>query len=48
LGYAISSELALWVDRERARHSTWYNYSAIRLPDPTRHGTFADVRELLP
>ena len=42
-------ELALWVDRERARYSTWYElFPRSASPDPTRHGTFADVRELLP
>ena len=42
-------ELPLWVDRERARYSTWYElFPRSASPDPTRHGTFADVRELLP
>ncbi|WP_158794566.1 alpha-1,4-glucan--maltose-1-phosphate maltosyltransferase [Granulicella sp. L60] len=42
-------ELHLWVDRERARYSTWYElFPRSTSPDPTRHGTFADVQALLP
>jgi starch synthase (maltosyl-transferring) len=42
-------ELHLWVDRERARYSTWYElFPRSASPDPTRHGTFADVQLLLP
>jgi starch synthase (maltosyl-transferring) len=49
-------ELHLWVDRERARFSSWYELfprstaPAARedQPDPARHGTFADVELLLP
>ncbi len=46
-------ELHLWVDRERARYSTWYELfprsaSGSTSPDPTRHGTFTDVKALLP
>ena len=42
-------ELRLWVDRERARYSTWYElFPRSTSPDPARHGTFADVRALLP
>jgi starch synthase (maltosyl-transferring) len=42
-------ELPLWVDRERARYSTWYElFPRSASPDPTRHGTFADVMALLP
>ena len=42
-------ELHLWVDRERARYSTWYElFPRSNSPDPTRHGTFADVKALLP
>jgi starch synthase (maltosyl-transferring) len=42
-------ELHLWVDRERARYSTWYElFPRSTSPDPTRHGTFADVSALLP
>jgi starch synthase (maltosyl-transferring) len=44
-----SQELHLWVDRERARYSTWYELFPRSIsPDPTRPGTFADVRALLP
>jgi starch synthase (maltosyl-transferring) len=42
-------ELHLWVDRERARYSTWYElFPRSTSPDHTRHGTFADVQALLP
>jgi starch synthase (maltosyl-transferring) len=47
-------ELHLWVDRERARYSTWYElfprsaFADSTSPDPTRHGTFSDVKALLP
>jgi starch synthase (maltosyl-transferring) len=42
-------ELHLWVDRERARYSTWYElFPRSASPDPARHGTFADVKLLLP
>jgi starch synthase (maltosyl-transferring) len=42
-------ELHLWVDRERARYSTWYElFPRSTTPDPTRHGTFADVKALVP
>jgi len=44
-----SRELHLWVDRERARYSTWYElFPRSTSPDPTRHGAFADVKALLP
>jgi starch synthase (maltosyl-transferring) len=42
-------ELHLWVDRERARYSTWYElFPRSASPDPARHGTFADVEALVP
>jgi starch synthase (maltosyl-transferring) len=42
-------ELHLWVDRERARYSSWYElFPRSASPDPKRHGTFADVKLLLP
>ena len=42
-------ELPLWVDRERARFSSWYElFPRSATPDPARHGTFADVELLLP
>jgi starch synthase (maltosyl-transferring) len=44
-----SRELHVWVDRERARYSTWYElFPRSASPDPERHGTFADVQALLP
>jgi starch synthase (maltosyl-transferring) len=63
LASVAEKELRLWVDRERARFSSWYelfprstapaathDQPAARedQPDPTRHGTFADVELLLP
>jgi starch synthase (maltosyl-transferring) len=42
-------ELPLWVDRGRARYSTWYElFPRSTSPDPTRPGTFADVQALVP
>jgi Glycosidases len=42
-------KLPLWVDRERARFSSWYElFPRSASPDPSRHGTFADVEALLP
>ncbi len=42
-------ELHLWVDRARARFSSWYElFPRSASPDPSRHGTFADVEGLLP
>ena len=42
-------ELPIWVDRERARYSTWYElFPRSTSPDPARSGTFADVQALLP
>jgi starch synthase (maltosyl-transferring) len=44
-----ANELRLWVDRERARFSNWYElFPRSTSPDPARHGTFADVEALLP
>jgi len=51
LSFASTAEkdLHLWVDRERARFSSWYElFPRSTSPDPTRHGTFADVELLLP
>jgi starch synthase (maltosyl-transferring) len=46
---STAKELHLWVDRERARFSSWYElFPRSTSPDPTRHGTFADVELLLP
>jgi starch synthase (maltosyl-transferring) len=42
-------ELPLWVDRERARFSSWYElFPRSTSPDPARHGSFADVEAMLP
>jgi starch synthase (maltosyl-transferring) len=42
-------KLALWVDRERARFSTWYElFPRSTSSDPARHGAFGDVEALLP
>ncbi len=49
-----AQELPLWVDRERARYSTWYELfprsaaPAAMEGGAIRHGTFADVQALLP
>ena len=43
------TELPLWVDREKARYSTWYElFPRSASPVPGRHGTFADVETQLP
>lgn len=42
-------ELHLWVDRERARYSTWYElFPRSTSTDPSRPGTFTDVQALIP
>ncbi len=42
-------ELQLWVDRERARFSAWYElFPRSTSPIPGQHGTFADVERQLP
>jgi starch synthase (maltosyl-transferring) len=44
-----SGETSVWVDREKARYSTWYELfprSASRIPG--KHGTFKDVEAELP
>ncbi|HET6205498.1 MAG TPA: alpha-1,4-glucan--maltose-1-phosphate maltosyltransferase [Terracidiphilus sp.] len=42
-------EMPLWVDRERARFSAWYElFPRSASPVPGRHGTFADVEQQLP
>ncbi len=44
-----SKDLSLWVDRERARFSAWYElFPRSTSPDPGRHGTLRDVEALLP
>jgi starch synthase (maltosyl-transferring) len=45
----VESELRLWVDRERARFSSWYEiFPRSTSSEPNRHGTFADLELLLP
>jgi starch synthase (maltosyl-transferring) len=42
-------DLPLWVNRERARYSTWYElFPRSASPIPGRHGTFRDVIDQLP
>jgi starch synthase (maltosyl-transferring) len=42
-------DLCLWVDRERARFSAWYElFPRSAAKEPGRHGTFADVEAQLP
>ena len=42
-------ELPVWVDRERARFSTWYElFPRSTSPVPGQHGTFRDVERQLP
>jgi starch synthase (maltosyl-transferring) len=42
-------ELPLWVDRERARFSAWYElFPRSMSPVPGKHGTLADVETQLP
>lgn len=43
------TELPIWVDREKARYSTWYElFPRSASPIPGQHGTFADVEAELP
>ncbi len=49
LATKYEQELPLWVDRERARYSTWYElFPRSASPDPERHGTLNDVAARLP
>ncbi|SFS21033.1 alpha-1,4-glucan:maltose-1-phosphate maltosyltransferase [Granulicella pectinivorans] len=49
LATKFERDLPLWVDRERARYSTWYElFPRSASPDPTRTGRFEDVEKLLP
>jgi starch synthase (maltosyl-transferring) len=42
-------EVPVWVDRERAGFSSWYElFPRSASPDPGRHGTFRDVEGWLP
>jgi len=44
-----TEDLPLWVDRERARFSSWYElFPRSASPEAGRHGIFADVQERLP
>ena len=44
-----SDDFSVWVDRERARYSTWYElFPRSAADEPGRHGTFADVQKRLP
>jgi starch synthase (maltosyl-transferring) len=48
-GAKLGVELAVSVERERARYSTWYElFPRSTSPEPGRHGTFRDVAERLP
>ncbi len=43
------SPLEVWVDRERARYSSWYElFPRSAATQPGKHGTFTDVERLLP
>ena len=43
------TELAVWVNRERARFSSWYElFPRSASPIPGKHGTFRDVENQLP
>lgn len=45
----FETELPVWVDRERARFSTWYElFPRSASPIPGQHGTFRDVERQLP
>src|SRR5260370_36785029 len=48
LAVTYSKELAVVVDPERARFSTWYELFPRSAGDPGKHGTFADVEHRLP
>ena len=45
----IEPDLTLWVDRERARFSAWYElFPRSASPVPGQHGTFKDVEAQIP
>lgn len=49
LDTAYARELAVWVDRPKARFSTWYElFPRSAAPEPGRHGTLADLEKRLP
>jgi starch synthase (maltosyl-transferring) len=44
-----TEDFPLWVDRAKARYSTWYElFPRSASPEPGRHGTFKDVETHLP
>ncbi len=44
-----SEDYGLWIDREKARYSTWYElFPRSASSEPGRHGTFADVEKRVP
>lgn len=46
---SVGRELPLWVDRERARFSAWYEmFPRSETPDPARSATFAEASRRLP
>ena len=49
LATRYEKDLTIWVDRVKARYSTWYElFPRSASPDPARHGTLADVEARLP
>ena len=45
----FDKDLSVWVDRERARFSSWYElFPRSASPDPGKHGTFKNVEAMLP
>jgi starch synthase (maltosyl-transferring) len=49
LSTKVDRQFPLWVDRERARFSAWYElFPRSCSPTPGRHGTFRDIEPLLP
>ena len=49
LAVTYARELAVTVDREKARYSTWYEFfPRSTAPEAGRHGTFADCEKRLP
>jgi starch synthase (maltosyl-transferring) len=49
LATQFEAELPVWIDRERACFSSWYElFPRSASPIPGKHGTFADVEKQLP
>jgi len=45
----FDKDLTVWVDRERARFSSWYElFPRSASPEPGKHGTIKDVEAMLP